>query len=87
VKKLSIFGHDLFNPHNSTIDLRLVGGALCFGLGWGIGGLCPGPAIMQFSVFTLSIHVIWLLFLILGMYIAKALEHHLNEIHKEQVKK
>lgn len=27
------------------IDLRLVGGAALFGLGWGMSGLCPGPAI------------------------------------------
>lgn len=27
------------------IDRRLIGGAALFGLGWGIAGLCPGPAI------------------------------------------
>lgn len=35
----------LFNvPTNTTIDFKLVFGAATFGLGWGIGGLCPGPA-------------------------------------------
>ena len=29
-------------PTNRTIDTKLVLGALLFGLGWGIGGLCPG---------------------------------------------
>ncbi len=32
-------------PGTSLIDRRLLAGALIFGIGWGIGGLCPGPAI------------------------------------------
>ena len=32
-------------PIRKTIDGRLVMGAMCFGLGWGLSGLCPGPAI------------------------------------------
>lgn len=29
----------------TTIDVRLVGGAVLFGLGWGVAGYCPGPAL------------------------------------------
>lgn len=83
-RKLSLLGHDLFNPNNTTIDWRLVVGATCFGLGWGIGGLCPGPAIMQFSIFTIPIHIIWFGFLIIGMLMAKYLEHYLNELKKRE---
>jgi uncharacterized protein len=32
-------------PTSRTIDARLIGGAVVFGLGWGLVGLCPGPAI------------------------------------------
>ena len=32
-------------PQNRTIERRLVAGAAMFGIGWGIVGLCPGPAI------------------------------------------
>jgi uncharacterized membrane protein YedE/YeeE len=32
--------------HAQTIDLRLVGGAALFGVGWGLSGYCPGPAIV-----------------------------------------
>ncbi len=28
-----------------AIDARLVGGSLLFGVGWGLVGLCPGPAV------------------------------------------
>lgn len=33
-------------PTNRTIDARLIGGGLLFGIGWGIAGFCPGPAIV-----------------------------------------
>lgn len=32
-------------PTNRAIDTKLIGGAVVFGLGWGLVGLCPGPAI------------------------------------------
>lgn len=32
-------------PTAKSIDPRLIGGAALFGIGWGISGLCPGPAI------------------------------------------
>ena len=33
-------------PTNDSIDGRLLTGAILFGIGWGLGGLCPGPAIV-----------------------------------------
>lgn len=33
-------------PASSVIDGRLLGGGVLFGVGWGIAGLCPGPAIV-----------------------------------------
>lgn len=32
-------------PTKSTLDARLLGGAALFGVGWGLSGLCPGPAV------------------------------------------
>ena len=34
-------------PTTRHIDRRLVLGSLLFGLGWGIAGFCPGPAIVS----------------------------------------
>lgn len=34
-------------PTSTVIDARLVGGGVIFGVGWGIGGFCPGPAIVS----------------------------------------
>jgi len=33
-------------PANNTIDRTLVVGAILFGLGWGLAGICPGPALV-----------------------------------------
>lgn len=33
-------------PTRSDIDGRLVAGAALFGIGWGLGGFCPGPALV-----------------------------------------
>jgi uncharacterized membrane protein YedE/YeeE len=33
-------------PVDRTIDARLIGGGLLFGVGWGVAGLCPGPALV-----------------------------------------
>ena len=33
-------------PSSNVIDRRLIGGGVLFGIGWGIGGFCPGPALV-----------------------------------------
>lgn len=33
-------------PSSTVIDARLIGGGVLFGAGWGIGGFCPGPALV-----------------------------------------
>lgn len=40
------FGTAFPGPASRVIDTRLVGGAALFGVGWGISGFCPGPAIV-----------------------------------------
>ena len=37
-------------PHAKGFDLRLIGGSLLFGLGWGFSGLCPGPALADLAL-------------------------------------
>jgi uncharacterized protein len=34
-------------PERTAIDASLLGGAALFGVGWGLGGFCPGPAIVS----------------------------------------
>lgn len=42
-------------PGTTGIDRRLTLGALIFGAGWGIGGLCPGPAIADLAIAPLQV--------------------------------
>ena len=37
-------------PGTQLIDRRLLSGAVLFGVGWGLAGLCPGPAIASLAV-------------------------------------
>lgn len=37
-------------PTNRALDARLIGGAAVFGIGWGVAGLCPGPAIADLAI-------------------------------------
>ena len=39
-------------PTRSDLDARLVGGAAIFGIGWGLGGFCPGPAVVSLGAGT-----------------------------------
>lgn len=36
-------------PTRTDVDLRLVGGSALFGVGWGLAGYCPGPALAALS--------------------------------------
>jgi uncharacterized protein len=43
-----------FLPTGRDIDARLVAGAALFGVGWGLGGYCPGPALVSTMSFGTS---------------------------------
>jgi len=48
-RTLSFLGGELHFPTASTIDRRLVIGAVLFGAGWGLAGFCPGPALVSLA--------------------------------------
>ncbi|MGE4241712.1 DUF6691 family protein [Ramlibacter sp.] len=45
-RTVSLLGLPMRMPTSSQVDRRLVGGGLLFGIGWGIAGFCPGPALV-----------------------------------------
>ena len=46
----SAFGLPMQMPKSSAVDRPLIFGAALFGVGWGLAGLCPGPAIASLSL-------------------------------------
>ena len=55
-------------PTRKDIDQPLLFGALLFGLGWGLVGLCPGPAVANLSTLSLPVAIL-VIAMALGMLI------------------
>ena len=45
----SVLGGMLQLPSKRGIDARLIAGSTTFGVGWGLAGFCPGPAVVAFG--------------------------------------
>jgi len=54
-------------PTAKDIDRRLISGAALFGIGWGMIGLCPGPAIASLA-YGRTESAIFLIAMIVGLY-------------------
>lgn len=50
VRRRGALFSSLTTPPSSSIDKRLIVGATLFGVGWGIAGYCPGPAVVALSL-------------------------------------
>ena len=46
----SLLGAEMKLPTARQIDRRLVGGSVLFGIGWGVAGFCPGPALVALGM-------------------------------------
>lgn len=57
-------------PQRTDIDARLVGGAALFGIGWGLVGLCPGPALASVLFGGLSV-VLFTVAMVGTMFVAR----------------
>ncbi|MGF1692985.1 YeeE/YedE family protein [Photobacterium kagoshimensis] len=58
---------------NNTVDPKLLTGATLFGIGWGIAGVCPGPAVTSLSGGNLAI-VAFTLSMLIGFFIVVRIE-------------
>jgi len=64
-------------PSRTDLDLQLVLGAALFGIGWGLAGLCPGPALVA-GASGLGGAVIFVLAMLGGAYAARAARSRLT---------
>jgi uncharacterized membrane protein YedE/YeeE len=58
-------------PTQRQIDLPLVGGSALFGLGWGLAGICPGPAFTDLATLEPKV-LVFIAAMLMGMIVANA---------------
>ena len=72
-KKKPLFAEKFNYSNNKEVNNRLIVGSALFGAGWGLGGLCPGPAISSIALINInSITFIFAMFF--GFYLVKFLK-------------
>lgn len=77
--EVSLIGENLPGPPSTTIDARLVGGSLLFGLGWGIVGLCPGAVVPALGYGGWPV-ALFLVAMLAGMALARLLSDQMASV-------
>jgi len=75
-KSRPILAKNFISVENKSIDKKLLIGSGLFGAGWGLAGLCPGPAIASISFLNPS-SLIFVLFMFVGFFIANRIEKNI----------
>lgn len=65
-KKVSLLGDLINQPSNTSLTPRLIIGAITFGIGWGMTGICPGPAIANISGGNIKM-IVFIIVMLIGM--------------------
>ncbi|MAL79854.1 MAG: hypothetical protein CMN55_12210 [Sneathiella sp.] len=71
-RETPVFGGHFSLPTKTEVDKRLLAGAALFGVGWGLGGLCPGPALSSLAYGNAKIFT-FVAAMVAGIVIAKLL--------------
>jgi len=71
----SLLGAPIHLPTQTHVDASLVIGAAIFGVGWGLGGFCPGPAIASLASASPSV-LFFVLAMVAGQWLAGRLASH-----------
>ena len=69
-KEVSALGTKVELPKKQDLDKKLVIGSALFGVGWGLVGLCPGPAIAAIATFD-PIVIVFLVSMYAGVIVKK----------------
>jgi uncharacterized membrane protein YedE/YeeE len=66
-RRRSLLGAPMQLPSTRGIDRRLVVGALLFGIGWGLAGICPGPGVVLLGTGAVE-GLVFVLAMLAGMW-------------------
>jgi uncharacterized membrane protein YedE/YeeE len=69
-RRSPILGENFMLPEKSAIDSRLLSGAVLFGVGWGLSGYCPGPALVSLVTGNPSV-IVFVLSMFVGLGIGQ----------------
>lgn len=69
-RKKPLFHHTFHLPTRNEIDARLVVGSAVFGVGWGLVGFCPGPALVALPIANPST-LLFIPAMLIGMVLAR----------------
>ena len=72
-RTLSFIGLNMKLPKADKIDKRLISGSLLFGMGWGLAGFCPGPALVALGSGELK-GLVFVIAMIAGMLLFEAID-------------
>ena len=78
----SFVGGAMHLPHRRDIDKRLVSGSVLFGIGWGLAGFCPGPALVSFAS-GVDEAAIFVAAMLGGMFIYTAADRFIHEPRRQ----
>lgn len=67
-RKRAICGVPILLPENNVVDRPLLVGAILFGLGWGLAGICPGPSLVLLGA-GVGKGLLFVLAMLAGMWI------------------
>lgn len=73
-RTVPLFAASFRLPTSKDIDAKLLGGAALFGLGWGISGFCPGPAVAS-VVFGRTESITFVIAMAAGMIVTKQIQN------------
>lgn len=72
-RRTSLIGEPMQMPTARDIDRRLVAGSLAFGVGWGVAGFCPGPALVALGMGEVKA-LVFVLAMLAGMLIFEVID-------------
>lgn len=64
-------------PASKDVNAKLLGGAALFGLGWGLSGFCPGPAVAS-VVFGRTESITFVVAMAAGMIVTKQIQNRMR---------